>query len=584
MKAFERDVLSMIQEVVDKGDGASAILLNGKGELKDSTFDIMYERLSWLETLQQNQGVLGVNAKANKVAILHLKSAFTIWLDRMLSNAEVVVRGTPYDPSTIPEWLIKMTQRANRMVDTREEAVEFHTSMYGIIKEWPEQTCKVARKYAYVRDNENIVTTTLGIVLEVICSWTAVHTPQERWRMWLLDTMIKVLGSDIIFLNGTWDIFESATKFMIFQKYTPKIITEQTCLIPFKDSLKAMAATPEWKECMLYAQRIKELLFDVIMGRIDPQGIFPYAPPHSMTMETIEDPNNKEQVRRGVLFLKYIREALAILHEEVDGTQASLLQKFILSDQNKNCPFRDCTEDFARMTGRDGPYFGDTITTEAGIYSAVLWRAITLRTTFSEVERALFEDHTDWNKNKQAMPNISSYISRPNALGTATRRHPRYASKDWDSILKLNWLQFCQEPHSFKEIYELFHPVSKQTPQPFEQLGPLGTLQLMGDLVKCGVAPPASNADIGWCMQLINSGSVKGAAFLLGDIDVDGQGMKEWTRKDAEYCSRGARQAFRILEENLSEADKEFINFNGGCMIEHALCKFWIAVNKGLVK
>jgi len=339
MKAFERDALSMIKEVVDEGDGASAILLNGKGELKDSTFNVMYERLSWLKSLQQKQGVLGVNAKANKVVILHLKSAFTIWLDHMLSNAEMLVHGTPYDPSTIPEWLIKMTRRANRMVNTREEAVEFHTSMYGIIKKWPEQTCKVARKYAYVRDNENIVTITLGIVLEVICSWTA--TPQERWRMWLLDTMLKVLGSDIIFLDGTWDIFGSATKFMIFQKYTPKIMTDRTCLIPFKDSLKAMAATPEWKECLLYARRIKELLFDVITERIEPQGMFPYAPPHSLTMETIEDPKNKEQVRRGVLFLKYIHEALSILHEEVDGTQASLLQKFILSDQNKNCPFRN---------------------------------------------------------------------------------------------------------------------------------------------------------------------------------------------------------------------------------------------------
>ena len=309
MKAFKRDTLSMIKEVVDKGDGASAILLNGKGELKDSTFDIMYKRLSWLESLQQNQGVLGVNAKANKVVILHLKSAFTIWLDHMLSNAEMLVHGTPYDPSTIPEWLIKMTWRANRMVNTHEEAVEFHTSMYGIIKEWPEQTCKVARKY-----------------------------------------MLKVLSSDIIFLDGTWDIFGSATKFMIFQKYTPKIMTDQTCLIPFKDSLKAMAATPEWKECLLYARRIKELLFDVITERIEPQGMFPYAPPHSSTMETIEDPKNKEQVRRGVLFLKYIHEALAILHEEVDGTQASLLQNFILSDQNKNCPFRDCASTYTCPT------------------------------------------------------------------------------------------------------------------------------------------------------------------------------------------------------------------------------------------
>ena len=586
MKAFERDVLSMLTEVIKKKGVASTILRGVKeGVLEDSTFDVMYERLSWLESLQYGHGVLAVNAKANKVAILYLKSGFTTWLDRMLSKAEVVLRGTPNDLSTIPGWLINLTRRARRMVDAREGMVEFHTSEYGIIKEWPAQTCKIARrKYAYVRDDENILSTTLGIVLEVICSWTAVHTPKERWRMWLLDTMIDVLGSDIIFLDGTWDIFESVTKFMIFQKYTPEIMTDRSSLIPFKEGLEVMAAKPDWEECMSYAGRIREILWKVIADRSNLWGMFPYMPQHSWTMETIEDPRNSEQVRRGVLFLKYIREALAILHEEVNSIQASKLQQFILSNQNKNCPFRDCTKDFARMIGSDGPYFGDMIKTDAGIYSAILWRAVTLRTTFSEVERALFEDYTNWKKNREAMPDIPSYISRPNALGTATRRNPHYADKYWENVLKLNWPRFCQESHSFKEIYELFHPVSRQTPQPFEQLGPLGTLQLMGDLGKCGVAPLASNTDIGWCMKLINSGSVKGAAFLLGDIDVDRQEKKQWIRKDAEYCSRGAQQAFRILEENLTKEDKEFINLNEGCIIEHALCKFWVAVNRGIIE
>jgi hypothetical protein len=201
---FERDVLTMIEEIDEKDNAASAILLNVKKyALEDSSFDIMYERLSWLQSLQYGHGVLAVNAKANKVAILYLKSSFTKWLDCMLSYAEAIVHDTPYDISAVPEWLIKLTRRAYRMVDTHEELVEFHTSDYGIIKEWPEQTCKVVRSYAYVRDNEKIVSTTLEIVLEVICSWTAVHTPKERWRMWLLDTMINVLGSDIIFLNGT---------------------------------------------------------------------------------------------------------------------------------------------------------------------------------------------------------------------------------------------------------------------------------------------------------------------------------------------------------------------------------------------
>lgn len=584
---FERDVLTMIEEIDEKDNAASAILLNVKKyALEDSSFDIMYERLSWLQSLQYGHGVLAVNAKANKVAILYLKSSFTKWLDRMLSYAEAIVHDTPYDISAVPEWLIKLTRRAYRMVDAREELVEFHTSGYGIIKEWPEQTCKVVRSYAYVRDNEKIVSTTLEIVLEVICSWTAVHTPKERWRMWLLDTMINVLGSDIIFLNGTWDIFENTSKYKIFQKYTPNIMTERSSLIPFENCLKAIAATPEWEYCMSIAGRIREVLWEVIAEGGDIRGMFPYIPPQISTMDTVEDPKNKVQMQRGVLFLNYIREALAVIHEDVDITQPSKLQQFILSNQNNNCPFRDCIEDFTRMTESGGPYFGDTITTEAGIYSAVLWRAITSHTTNPVIGRVPSEEYNSGNAIHKTMKEDPPYMSKLNTppYETTINHMQTLAGKYRNKISTLKWPQFCQDHHSFKEIYELFHPVPSHTPQPFENLGPLGTLQLMGDLGKCGVAPLANNADIGWCIKLINSGSAKGAAFILGDIDIDKKETKEWNGRDAEYYSRGAQQAYTILEENLSKEDKEIINFNEGCMIEHALRTFWTAVNTGAIE
>ena len=63
-------------------------------------------------------------------------------------------------------------------------------------------------------------------------------------------------------------------------------------------------------------------------------------------------------------------------------------------------------------------------------------------------------------------------------------------------------------------------------------------------------------------------------------MDVDQLG---WTKKNAEYCSRGAQHAFNILRDNLTHEEKEFINVSY-CMVEHALCKFWIAVNKGLIE
>jgi hypothetical protein len=583
MRTMERDIMRSFDD--DRVEGhahpASAIFLHtALGVLEESSFDVVYERLSWIPALDHAQSVNSLTAKADKVAILWLQSGFTGWLDRMLADAEVVARGITEDAYSIPEWLINLTRRAHRMVESRDAKVAFNTSDFNIIMKETTQTCEVKRTYEYFRDEETIISTTLGIVLEIICAWTGMHTPQERWRMWLLDTMINCLGHDIIFLNGTWDIIQNATKLMIFKTYTPKILVKRSYFIPFEDALMDLANTTEWEDCMLYAENIRIMLRKVFE---DPElagfsSMIPYTLPRLCNMESIEDPKNHKQKRRGVQFLNFIRQALAIVCEEVKNNKATNLQLFIMSDMSKNCPFRDCTPDFARMSGCDGPYFRDRIKTEGGIFSAILWRGVTLRTKFSQVERAVFLDYADWDDTLKAMPKTGSYVCNANVHGTATQRNPKHAFKYWQSVLKLKWPDFCQESHTFQEFYDLFHP--NHPDQPFEHLGPLGTLQLLGDLVQCGVAPLPSNVDIGRCMKLINSGSVKGAAYLLGDMDVDQLG---WTKKNAEYCSRGAQHAFNILRDNLTHEEKEFINVSY-CMVEHALCKFWIAVNKGLIE
>ncbi|KIM41072.1 hypothetical protein M413DRAFT_11282 [Hebeloma cylindrosporum] len=485
LRGFERDLLSTLDEADVEQDPASAILLhNAKAALEESSFDVMYERISWLDKLQHHQGVVSSSAKADRVSILYLKAGFTVWLDRMLADAELVARGRAQESESTPAWITKLTRRIYRMVEAREAMVEFKTSDYQIIREWTEQTCKVERTFGYIRDEECKVSTTLEIVLEVICAWTAVHTPQERWRMWLLDTMIKCLGSDVIFLNGTWEIFHNASKFKIFKKYTPNILVDRSYFFPFELALIDLANQPEWEVCQLYAANIR-IMLEIAYKDTDVhklRSIIPFTPPRSWQMQSIEEPNNKERIRRGVQFLKFIRQALAVVHEEVERNQATRIQRFIMSDPRKNSPFRNCTPDFARMTGRDGPYSEDTIKTEAGIFSAILWRGVTLRTTFSEVEPAIFEDYDDWKKVLEAMPEIG-YVYDPNVHGTATQCHPKHADKYWRSVQKLNWPDFCCQSHTFEEFYELFHPTSVLKDQPFEQLGPLGTLQLLGDLL-----------------------------------------------------------------------------------------------------
>ena len=342
MRALERDIMSSFDEVDGHDNPASAILLHAaQGVLDESSFDVMYERLSWLPSLHNRQGVLSVTAKANRVAILWLNSAFTVWLDRMLADAELVARGTAQDGRSIPEWLTNLTRRAYRMVETRDAKVVFKTSDYKIIKKWTEQTCEVKRSYEYSRDKETIISTTLGIVLEIICAWTAVHTPQERWHMWLLDTMIHCLGQDIIFLNGTWDIIQNTSKLMIFKIYTPKILVDRSYFIPFEDALIEMANTPEWEDCMLYAENIRIMLHKIFDNaeRADLSSMIPYTPPRCWKMECIQDPKNHKQKSRGVHFLNFIRQALAVVHEEIDDNKATELQLFIMSDMSKNCPF-----------------------------------------------------------------------------------------------------------------------------------------------------------------------------------------------------------------------------------------------------
>ena len=310
----------------------------------------------------------------------------------------------------------------------------FKTARYGLIEGGMQPSCEVLRKYPFVSNTETVISTTLGIILEVLCGWTETRKVEDCWRLWLLDSMIKILGEDVIFMDGTWEIFRSTTRLMIFKKYTPKFMTDRQYFIPFEDSLRTIAQSQEWNECRMYADNMWSILWMILnKGQ---GGVHVDVKPFSLdqqlsTMEHLEDPQNKEQVRCGHLFLMYIREALEVIYEEVDPNQASELQDFIKSDLNKNCPFRDCTPDFLRMSGEEGPYYKDRIKTEAGIFSAILWRAITLHSQFSEVEHAVFHDIADWEKNKEGMPNVTSYICKPNVLGTATLCDPSFARKYW---------------------------------------------------------------------------------------------------------------------------------------------------------
>ncbi|KAF6750466.1 hypothetical protein DFP72DRAFT_1072189 [Ephemerocybe angulata] len=276
------------------------------------------------------------------------------------------------------------------------------------------------------------------------------------------------------------------------------------------------------------------------------------------------------------------RKALEYTRDPDQVTDDKFIQ-LLQGDADFYLPIREKAPSRVRSRSELGPYRAEVITTPAGIFSAVVWRAITYRSEFSKNHSMTFESSealaalvrsiTEANPTAAAKQNSkgNTYFCDRKAYGQPTRRsmdlHPLY----WDSIQQKVWSKFvhANPKPTFSAAIKYFQEDKAIPSKVFPQLGDLGRLTLTGDLVYAGVVQEPTVVEMAQAIVELDAGAIAGLRAL-----------KFLTRTWP--ATRGAKveavvEALGAIQEKMTDTFTEQEMEEAGfdlLSLEHSLCKF----------
>ncbi|KAF9521568.1 hypothetical protein CPB83DRAFT_900567 [Crepidotus variabilis] len=281
-------------------------------------------------------------------------------------------------------------------------------------------------------------------------------------------------------------------------------------------------------------------------------------------------------------FRVYLRQALAVFYIQVETQNTTPLQAEMITYPNKFLPFREHTPERLRFKGPEGPYLEDRIRTLSGIFSTVIWRALTANTPSAMREQIFFEDHNAWLNFVSRIPpsvNKSYLIDICARITPMPGKSSEKATDYWASIEELDWEAKIVRKASFMELYCIFHPTKNSGKRPFPFLGSIGAFHLVLDLAYTSIADKPTVQDVAECVTIIGRGAWNTLRVLDGDLESNTAATNQPTNQAS---LEGLKQAERLVCFSLTAQELEDTSFNLPTL-EHLLCKFKGAWSKKML-
>lgn len=154
-----------------------------------------------------------------------------------------------------------------------------------------------------------------------------------------------------------------------------------------------------------------------------------------------------------------VQTSMGVLNESnVSGNEGlHKLASLVQCDRTGCLPFREKAPELQRARGERGFYHWDAVKTTAGIFSALVWRVISLNTSFAKEHRMTYTDDKDYLKEiKSCQP--GAYVCKPNAYGhPIPHSGPLPAKKFWKSLTDVvKWDEFTRSQQSFDDCLAYF--------------------------------------------------------------------------------------------------------------------------------
>ncbi|KAF9470199.1 hypothetical protein BDN70DRAFT_939938 [Pholiota conissans] len=258
--------------------------------------------------------------------------------------------------------------------------------------------------------------------------------------------------------------------------------------------------------------------------------------------------------RRWQQFEAFFRQSVDVYSGNY--TEPTILQRMQIISPEQHYPFREQLSARKRMMSMGGPFHTNNIRTLPGIFSAIIWRAITYRTEFSEAEKMLFVNIDDWNATVSKIPSaVTGYICNKAAYGsTNPGRSEKLVPVYWKQVQNLEWEAYCrrEETTTFQDTMRLF---SGRNDNPFPHLGLLGAFDLVVDLTYCSKAIHSlpTNMTVAECIFKINRGSMNGVMVLNGG---NPSARNKRNKADVAICNATIGKAIEVMHNVIDDTKR----------------------------
>lgn len=479
------------------------------------------------------------------------------------------------DPVATDAWLRNLVHAVRRDIRQQVQQPQYsshdfdfhppeHAILAAVANRWHRRTTMTANEEA------SAIVDVVVSVVKIWVGWTSLAT--ER-LCWFLDAVEERLGSVVFGMNYVIQCIDSF-------RATHVLVCADARTASYPKSLEAFKA---------------ELALHPVVRRQSPEGrlvaLF-IAGLDSGSFNEAQDEGEdmwSRYVKMWRLSIEFVRDSAANPQDPF----ASLLR----DDSDFYLPIREQATSRIRSRSSIGPYFpgDDRIRTLPGIYSAVIWRAITYRSDFSRDHSTMYFANPDaldaaidsiisQNPGSNMTPD-NKYFCNKGAYGTPTKRTMDNRHVYWKDLKTTKYVELVAQGRqpTFSDVTRVFDSLVVRTGSQkvvlLPQLGPLGKLNLSGDLVYAGVCPPPTVWEMAQQIVDVNAGAMAGLRALRCISD-------QWP-----VTTEGKIKAVACSLEDLLEALKaEFDDEDDWATmaldvisLEHSLCKFSRALKKKVI-
>lgn len=231
---------------------------------------------------------------------------------------------------------------------------------------------------------------------------------------------------------------------------------------------------------------------------------------------------------------------------------------------DKKLPFRDIAPSRRRILGNGGPFSSENLSTRAGLFSAIIHRAVTHNTAFLQEQKTMFTSFEDFDSLYRSLVSThpKTYFCNQSAYGSWTNRSVDYVKQYWNATGRNEltyWLNSTTKA-SFTAVYKIFLDGKIDGDSAFPAVGPLVAYLLTADYALAGKIHLPSSEEMGRIIYEIKAGGLKGLSTL------------GYACGNEMEVTDAFQDIYKRLQDRIPLDRQQQIGFSA-IFVEHTMCK-----------